>query len=129
MKDVDEELQKKNDKMFAFLRTVSVTFLICAVICVVIFCYIGLYFRKLMFLCYVPNKYFLTTESISFIQLSYLLMGGIIALSFDSIFMYLCYKHSTQYQIISYKLENISKFNDVHLEINKCIEHHGYMLR
>lgn len=129
MDEVNEETKIKNQRIFVFLRFINGAFCIGATLCVILYSYYGIFTGNLLFRCYVPDKYFFTKEFVTFTQLIFIVNSLPVTLGYDALVMYFCYKQLTQFQIVAYKIENITNYEDPNLELNRCIDYHSFLLR
>lgn len=129
LKNVDDEVINVTKKMLRFTKIIVYSFIAGAVWATLLTIIIALVTGNTLFLVYVPNKYYLTTKVVTYIQIIFITGGCCLVSGFDGIFVYLCYKCVTQQQILKYKYENLMDYDDRDGEINKCIEHHAFLLK
>lgn len=126
VKDVDDEVINVTKWMFRLTKFITYSLAIAATICFILFSSTSLYAGKTQFLCHIPEGYYAATY-IS--QLLFMIGGLFIVIGFDGVLVYLCYKCVTQFQILKYRILNIMDYKDKEIELNKCIEHHAFLLR
>lgn len=126
---VNDEIEAKAGKLFKMIQVVTFFFVFLAFPTSLMYSYFGIFSDDMIFLTYVPNAYFLSYNVVILIQFIFINVGVFIVTSFDILFMYLCYKSITQFQIIAYKVEHIMDAKNPDDELNKCIVHHVFMLR
>lgn len=129
VKNLSEEVVEKIKKMYKYLRVVTLSFTVGAIIAANAFVIFYLIFGELLFFCYIPNKYFLTRDVIAYGEFALTYISLLLLLGFDGLFMFLCYKSVTQLTMIKYKIENLMEFKHPDYVFNQCVEKHILILQ
>lgn len=126
---ISEEVVSDIKVTYNFLTTVTKSMFVGAILAWASYMYSGLFTDELVFLSYVPDKYFFTHDVVKIIELIFSSGCLFVFIGFDGIYMYMCYKCVSQLKMIKYKIENIMEFKEPDLELNKCIEQHTIVIR
>lgn len=124
----DANVEKEANRLFKIIHVVTFFFVFLAFPTSLLYSYFGIFSDDMIFLSYVPNVLFLSYNVIISIQFVFINVGVFIVTSFDILFMYLCFKSITQFQIINYRIERVMDVKNPDEELNKCIIHHVFML-
>lgn len=76
----------------------------------------------MIFATYIPNKFYLTSYTLPYLQALIIFPTPFLFLSFDSFYVGQCLKIIIQLKIIKHRIQNIIDIEERDTEFNKCIE-------
>lgn len=129
IEDVDEIVISNIKATYKYILFVTFTICLGAALVVITYCYFGISSNQMILLCYVPERFYLTSNSIIILQLQVIIGSLFILFGFDGLYMFMCYECIVQLKIIKYKIENLAVYEEKDVELNKCIRHHANLIR
>lgn len=125
---MSDDLIKESNVIYNYGVLTSRIFFLAIVFLISLFTYNGIYNRRLFYFSYVSSDYYLSYEVVLGIQMFYTAGGIPIVMGYDGFYTAMCINIVKQMKIVTHQFTNIINTTERHAELDKCIEHHSFLI-